>query len=110
MKYLVATSLALTLLLSPTVGYPQSPSPNPPKVSLTAAQTAKIDQIRQATRQQIQSLFTSQQRETYTSLRQRGIPAAQAIEMLNLSSSRRNQLRQILNQSRERLVEVLGQP
>ncbi|MBE9032510.1 hypothetical protein IQ266_22485 [filamentous cyanobacterium LEGE 11480] len=113
MKNLTAPILALTLLLGSVAVQPkveaQSAAPTAPKISLSAAQKTKIDQIRQDSRSQIQRLFSRKQTETYATLRKRGIPAAQAVEMIDLSRSRRDQLRRILTKSREQIVKVLGQ-
>lgn len=110
MKYLAAPMLALTLLLSPATVQAQSPQPTAEKVTLTAAQTNKINQIRQDTRRQIQALLTPQQRETYANLRQSGVGAAQAIEMVNLSPNKRDQLSRVLTTARNQMIQVLGQP
>ncbi len=110
MKYLAAPMLALMLLVSPAAIQAQSPEPTAEKVTLTAAQTTKINQIRQDTRRQIQALLTTEQRETYTNLRQQGVVAPQAIEMVNLTQTKRDQLGRILATARNQIIQVLSQP
>lgn len=106
MKYFAAPLLSLAILLTPSL----TPAQAQTRVTLTPAQQTKIDQIRRSARSQIQPLFSSAQRERYASLRQRGVAADQAIEMIDLSRSQRDRLRQILRTSRSQMVEVLGQP
>jgi hypothetical protein len=113
MKYLAAPfCLALMLCLPPAIGQAQAPTPSMPtaRKPLTPNQKSQIDQIRQDSRQRIQILFSDEQRKTYAGLRQRGVSASQAIEMIDLDRSRRDQLRQILRESASAIVKVLGQP
>jgi hypothetical protein len=105
MKYL-SGGLVLLLWVSPVLA--QTPAAAP--TSLTVAQKTQINQIRQDSRQRIQALFSSEQRQSYAALRQRGVAASQAIEMIDLSLSRRAELRRILRQSTAAIVKVLGQP
>lgn len=108
MKYLPGC-LALLLWASPLLSPVLAQLPVAP-VSLTASQKTQIDQIRQDSRQRIQALFSPEQRQTYAGLRTRGVSAAQAIEMIDLDRTRREQLRQILRENGAAIVKVLGQP
>jgi hypothetical protein len=108
MKYL-SGCLALLLWASPLLGPALAQTPATP-VSLTLTQKTQIDQIRQDSRQRIQALFSPEQRQSYAALRKRGVSASQAIEMIDLSRSSREQLRQILRESGAAIVKVLGQP
>jgi hypothetical protein len=109
---LLAIPLALQLAI-PLATQAQAPSPNltiAPKLTLTPDQTTQINQIRQTSRQRIQALFSDEQRQRYAGLRQRGIAAAQAIEMIDLNQRDRAALRQILQESRTAINKILSQP
>jgi hypothetical protein len=105
MKYF-SGCLALILWASPVLA--QTPVATP--VNLTITQKTQIDQIRQDSRQRIQTLFSSAQRKTYAGLRQRGVSASQAIEMIDLNQSSREELRRVLRESGAAIVKVLGRP
>jgi hypothetical protein len=108
----IPLAIPLTTALAIPLATAQTPSPNltiAPKRRLTPDQTSQIDQIRQTSRQRIQALFSDEQRQRYASLRQRGISAAQGIEMIDLSRTDRATLRQILQETRTALTQVLGQ-
>jgi periplasmic protein CpxP/Spy len=77
------------------------------QLDLTTDQEAKLAQIRQDTRVQLEDLLTAEQQETFTTKMSQGATFREAIAAINPSEEQRTQIRDTLQSARQSVSEVL---
>jgi len=77
------------------------------QLNLTTDQEAKLAQIRQATRAQLENVLTAEQQETFKTKMAQGATFREAIAASNLSEEQRTQLREAFQAARQSASEVL---
>lgn len=101
----ISTAAIVPALTATTVAQPantQSPNRGMGRLNLTADQQTKIKQIREASRQQIQSILTPQQQAQIQQARQQ-----KQRPQLNLTEEQKAQLKALNQNTRRQIDEVL---
>lgn len=105
-------SLALSAAMMP-VAFAQTNAPAAPPsrqqnwLNLTPEQQTKMQQIRQAEREQINSILTTEQRGILENARQNRQNPRQVFESLNLTDEQKTRLEQVRRRSREQMDAIL---
>ncbi|NJR40534.1 MAG: hypothetical protein HC781_19000 [Leptolyngbyaceae cyanobacterium CSU_1_4] len=77
------------------------------QLNLTPDQEAKLTQIRQNTRTQLENLLTAEQQETFKDKMSQGATFREAIAAMNPSEEQRTQIRNTLRSARQSASEIL---
>ena len=103
--------LAATVLIAPAIAQTNPPPPPPPRqqnwLNLTPEQQAKMQQIRQAEREQMNSILTAEQRSILETARQNRQNPRQVFESLNLTDEQKTRIQQVRRSSREQMDAIL---
>ena len=105
-----ATLLATSLAVLPVQAQPPQSALTFPilqTLQLTPAQQQQVASIREATRSQVNTVLTPQQKQQVITAFQNGTPMQAAIKTLNLTDRQRQQLRQIFGSAFNELRALL---
>ncbi len=105
-----ALLLATSLTVLPVQAQPPQPALSFPilqSIQLTPAQQQQVASIREATRSQINTVLTPQQKQQVITAFQSGTPMQTALQTLNLTDRQRQQLRQIFGSAFNELRALL---
>lgn len=111
---LLASTVSLTLsagMMTAAFAQTNSPTAPPPRqqnwLNLTPEQETKMRQIRQAAREQMDSILTPEQRTTLETARLNRQNPRQAFESLNLTDEQKTRIEQVRRSSREQMDAIL---
>ena len=111
---LLAGTLSLTLsapMMTAAQAQTNPPTAPPPRqhnwLNLTPEQQAKMQQIRQAEREQMNNILTAEQRATLQTARQNRQNPRNVFESLNLTDEQKTRIEQVRRRSREQMDAIL---